>query len=264
MSETEPIKRFVALYDQHYPYCIPAFVDIENPKRSTPVLRFLRDFDPSIVIHGGDQLDLDAIAYWNDGKPRLKENSRLAKDYEGYNLVLDAVEKATPHAKKVVMMEGNHEARIQNTLDEKPEFEGLIEVPKNLRIRQRGYQWIQQRGVANFGKLFFIHGDYKSGVLPLNHSRQILQIYHRNVVYGHCHTNQSATSVSPIDTHPYQAQCVGTLAHLNPAWRKNDVSSWVNSFACGYIHPNGNFNLYVINIIDGAFTFDGVTYKQGK
>lgn len=257
----DQIRRFVALYDQHYPYVIPQFYDIRNPKRKTPILQFLRDFDPHIVVHGGDQLDLDVIAFWNKGKPRIKEGHRLNKDYDGYNKLLDAVETATPHAKEVFMLEGNHELRLQLLLDEQPEFEGLIEVQKNLRLQQRKYKWIPHRQIARIGKLHCIHGDYKSGILPINHARMVLQVYNRNVLYGHTHTNQSATSVSPVDTHPMQAQCIGTLGTVNPLWRRDDVSSWVNSFAAGYVYPSGNFNLYVINVVGGQFAFGGSVYR---
>lgn len=261
MPETAQLRRFVALYDQHHPYTIPAFFDQHNPKRLTPVLKFLRDFKPHIVVHGGDQLDLDVVSFWNKGKPRLKEGSRLHHDYESYNQVLDAVERVTPHADTVYFLEGNHEARIQLLIDEQPELEGLIEVPKNLHLKEREYKWIPQRETAKIGKLYCIHGDWKNGILPQNHTRAALQIYNRNLLYGHCHSNQSATSVSPVDTHPLQATAIGTLGNVNPYWRRNDASAWVNSFACGYVQANGNYQLYVINIVGGKFIFDGRLYE---
>ena len=262
MAETDSIRRAVFLYDQHYPHCISAFYDITSPKKKTPLLRFLKDFSPQIVVHGGDQMDLEAISFWNRGKPRLKEGARLAKDYEGYNYVLDAIETATPHATEKYMLEGNHELRIQHIIDEQPELaEGLIEVPKNLRLRQRGIKWIPSRGLAQVGKLYCMHGDWKQGILPQHHTRQALLIYHRNLLYGHAHTNMVSTSVSPVDTHPYQAWCIGTLANVNPYWRRDEASAWVNSFAVGYFHKSGDFSLSVINIINGSFIYDGVVYK---
>lgn len=261
MAETDQIRRWVTLFDVHYPHCIPAFFDVNNPKKKTPVLRFLRDFNPDILTWGGDQLDLDVISYWNQNKARIKEGKRLKQEYEGANRMIDAVDAATPKATERNMHEGNHDARVQDLLDEQPAFEGLVEIPINLQLKTRGYKWFPSRTVSRIGKLHIIHGDYKRGILPLNHSRMILGIFARNMLYGHVHSNQSATSTSPIDTHPMEAHSVGTLAHVNPYWRRNEVSSWVNSFACGYVFPNGNFHVNIINIINNGFIFDGQVYK---
>lgn len=262
MAETDQIKPFVVLFDIHFPLTIPALFDPSSPKKRTPILRFLRDFSPRILIYGGDGLDFPSIAFWNKNKPRLKEGSRIAKDYAGFNLLLDAVETATPKADRREYLSGNHEERIQSLIDEQPELEGLIEVDTNLRLKQRKYKWIPSHNSTNIGKLHIIHGDWKPGILPINHTRQALIVYgNRNLLYGHSHTNQSATAVSPIDAHPVMATCVGTLGNVNPYWRRDFPSSWVNSFAAGYLYPNGNFNLYTINVNNGQFFFDGVNYK---
>ncbi len=256
------IKRFVALFDQHYPYCIPEFFDVANPKKDTPVLRFLKEFDPHVVSHGGDQLDLDLISHWNRGKPRLKEGKRLAEHYTGYNVLLDQIEKRTKSVERVDMYEGNHDYWIQLLIDEQPELlEGNIEVPLKLDLKKRGYTWMPQRTLGKYGKLYMMHGDAKNGYLPADLPKYLLGVYHCNLLYGHVHTNKSATATSPVDVHPYQAQSVGTLANRNPIWKRNEASSWLNSFAAGYILPDGNFNLYVINIVNGKFVFDGQLYQ---
>ena len=132
------MKRLFYCTDEHHPYLIRAVHDYENPKKETPLIKFLKDFQPQIVVQGGDQLDLSVIAHWNRGKPRVNENKRLSADYTTYNAVLDQREKVLKSLEKHYMLEGNHEFWIQNLLDELPAFEGMLEVQKNLNLKSRG------------------------------------------------------------------------------------------------------------------------------
>lgn len=255
-------KRLIALYDQHYPHTIPAFWNPAQPKKLSPVFRFIRDFDPHILVHGGDQLDLGSISHWNKGKPRLTEGKRLAHDYAGYNVLLDKLESVTRSLDTHVMLQGNHDYWIDMLVDELPQaMEGMIEVQLKLNLKERGIKWIPNGKTWNAGKLYFHHGDWKLGYMPEFHAKAIGLTFNRNMVYGHSHTEQSWTKVSPIDEHAIQTQCVGTLSNLNPAWLRNRPSAWVNSFYVAYVMPNGNFHGHTVKIINNKFLYDGVLYK---
>lgn len=255
------MKRLFYCTDEHHPYLIRAVHDYENPKKETPLIKFLKDFQPQIVVQGGDQLDLSVIAHWNRGKPRVNENKRLSADYTTYNAVLDQREKVLKSLEKHYMLEGNHEFWIQNLLDELPAFEGMLEVQKNLNLKSRGIQWIEARKHLTIGHLNFIHGDYKDGYLPVYAAKAIAAIYGKSVVYGHQHYNQVYSAQTPFDKRPYQVWGVGCMCNLNPAWKRNSPAAWLNSFGVGYIHDNGNFDFQVINITDNQFVFDGEIYK---
>lgn len=251
-------KRFVALYDAHYPHCIPAYY---NPRRPSPIFNFLKDFDPHILIDGGDALDLDVIAHWNKGKPRLTEGKRLKNVYDNYNRLLDVRQKKLKSLKEWVYLEGNHERWLSDLLDAEPQFEGLVEIETNLHLKERGVRWIPQRGHYKLGHLYFIHGDYKKGYAASYTAKAIAQIYNKSVVYGHFHANQVYSAVTPFDELPYQVTGVGCLCNVNPMWKRNEASAWVNSFACGYVFPNGNYQIFTVNVIENKFTFDGELYK---
>jgi len=256
------LKRLLYITDEHYPYTIGAVHDYNNPNKVTPFLNFLKDFDPHILVQGGDQLDLGVIAHWNKGKPRIKEGQRLKKEYDGYNRVLDQREKRMRHLEKHVMLEGNHERWIDMLVDEMPEFEGMIEVESNLRVDQRGIKWVKSRRHVSFGHAYFIHGDYKDGYLPVNTPKAIAAIYGKSVFYGHQHKNQTDSMQTPFDKQPHQVTGVGCLCNLNPAWKRDQPAAWVNSFAVMHIEEKtGNFYHQVINIIDGKFVYDGTLYK---
>lgn len=255
------MKRLLYITDEHHPYLISAVHDYNNPKKETPFLKFLKDFQPHIMVQGGDQMDLSVIAHWNKGKPRVNENKRLKKDYDSYNEVLDRREGVLKKLEKHYMLEGNHEFWISNLLDEHPAFEGILEVQENLHLKKRGIEWIEARKHLSIGRLNFIHGDYKDGYLPVYAAKAIAGIYGKSVVYGHQHFNQVYSAQTPFDKRPYQVWGVGCLCNLNPVWKRNSPASWLNSFGVGYIHDNGDFDFQVINIVKNQFVFDKQVYK---
>jgi len=225
------------------------------------MIKFIKDWQPQILVQGGDQLDLGVIAHWNKGRPRLTEGKRLKNEYDTYNDIMNRREKIMKKLERHVMLEGNHEFWITNLLDEQPELEGLLEIQTNLALNSRGVEWIEARKHAKVGKLNFIHGDYKDGYLPVYAAKAIAQIYGRSMVYGHQHTNQTYSAPAPFDEKPYQVWGVGCLCKLNPFWKRNSPTAWVNSFGVGYILDNGDFDFHVINIIKNQFVFDGQIYK---
>lgn len=253
------IKRFVALYDQHYPYCIPAYYNLRKPE--SPIFNFLKDFDPHVLIDGGDSLDLDVIAHWNKGKPRLTEGKRLKKVYDEYNHLLDLRQKKLKSLQKWVFILGNHEVWLSDLLDEQPAFEGLVDIKENLHLEERGAEIIEQRKHFKLGHLYFIHGDYKKGYAASYTAKAIASIYGKSVVYGHFHANQVYSATTPFDEQPYQVTGVGCLCNLNPMWKRNEASAWTNSFAYGYSMPDGTYQLYVANVINNRFVINGELYK---
>ena len=256
-------KRLVVFFDEHTPQTVASYFNAHEPKRETAVDKFLIDFQPHILGRGGDSLDLACISHWNRGKVKTVEGKRLHRDFDVFNQLLDkhdAIVKST--IKEKFFLTGNHEQWLDDLIEADPQsFEGFIELDANLGLTDRGYTIVERRGIYSVGKLNFIHGDYKEGMPPAFHAKAVTQVFHRNVVYGHYHTEQAYTEISPADTRPVFAQSVGTMGHVNPAWRKNSPSMWVNSFFVAYIHDDGSFSPYLVRIVNGRFTFGGVTYK---
>lgn len=165
------------------------------------------------------------------------------------------------HVEDLVMLEGNHDRWIEDLLDESPVLEGLFEIPHGLRLRSRGYKWIEQHKHYKAGHLHFIHGDYRRGYTAAYHAKAVAQIYGKSVMYGHFHANQTYSAVTPFDELPYQTFGVGCMGDVNPVWRRNEASAWVNAFGVVFILPNGHYNAQVVNVVNDQFIYDGVLYK---
>jgi hypothetical protein len=258
------MKRIVVFFDDHLPYTITSYFDVRNPSRHTAIDKFLKDFKPTHLGRGGDMLDLDCISHWNRRKPLIVEGKRLKRDFELCKRMLDKqdaiVEKT---AEEKFFLTGNHEQWLEDLVEEDPQgAQGFVELDENVNLRDRGYIVVPRRRMHAIGKLCFIHGDYKDKYIPVYHARAIAGLYHRNVIYGHFHTEQSYTENSPVDMHPVMAQSVGTMGHVNPEWRRNAPNAWVNSFFVAYLdEQTNNFTPYLVRIIRGQFTFAGETYK---
>ena len=255
------MKRALFLADMHYPLTIPAVMDLSNPKADTPLMNFIKDYDPHIIDDLGDFLDLGCVSHWNKSNARERENRRLKKDYDFCNRWLDKLEANAKSMERHIRHEGNHEQWIEDTLDIDPVLEGMLEVSENLNFAERGVEWIRSGKHAKIGKLYSIHGNYKKGYLPAFPASAIHKLYARNIICGHFHQNQTFSGSTPFDMDAHQVTILGSLANVNPIWRKNEASNWSNSFATAEIEPSGIFHLRVINIIKGRFVYDGNVYQ---
>lgn len=244
------MKKLIILPDIQYPY--------HHQPSLEAIEQFMPDFKPDILIYLGDQLDLKIIRDWQEGKIRKIEGKRIIEDYKGFDKIL------TKHIElcgkpQIIFFEGNHEERLERYLDYNPNWEGMLEYSIYLRFKERNIKFIPFGKTWNIGKLYFTHGPY----VIEHHAKKVVKAYGRSVIYGHTHTFQAHTDVSPIDVHDvHTATSIGCLCSKNPDYMKNRPSAWVHGFAIAYIHKNGWFNDYFINITNGKFIFNGKIYGK--
>ena len=91
-------------------------------------------------IQLGDFMDWDWCSRWTKENQRAAEGSRFVAEYMMGNDVLDAIQyavrKRNPNC-RMVILEGNHDWRVENVVDITPALEGLIEMEKGLRLAER-------------------------------------------------------------------------------------------------------------------------------
>lgn len=180
-------ERWLILPDMQIPY--------HDVKSLDAVLEYASDIRWDGFIQLGDFMDWDFISRWTVDNKRSTEGESFAEQYDIANAVLDRIEAAVknknPNARGYIL-EGNHDWRVENVIDKSPEYQGLIEMEKNLRLRQRNIvfwrYWIHRKPLK-LGKAWFIHGDYTN----VHHAKKHGDTYHRNVFYGHTHTRQLHT-----------------------------------------------------------------------
>jgi hypothetical protein len=160
-----------------------------------------------------------------------------------------------------VWIHGNHEKWIDDHVQEFPELEGMVSLVQYLRLEKRGWE-VYDYGEAYKLKnapVYVMHGENTTGA---NHATQTVNRYHRNIRYGHHHTYQVATEISPMDvTDFHTAISVPCLANRNPGYAQNKPNRHINGFLKGEALTSGAFHDEVVVMVDGKFVVDGRLYE---
>jgi predicted phosphodiesterase len=235
------------------------FSDIHYPDHDIKALdvaeQVLKDWKPNRIVYIGDAYDATPVSHWLKDKKRKLENKRLLKDYEGVQKMLNRhAQLAGKQLKEVVYMLGNHEDWIREYIDCNPEVEGLIEIENHLKSPGKGIKfkmipYIGRDRIFKVGKLYLIHGEYTNQY----HASKTVNVYDRNIMYGHVHSVQEAGKVSPVDVEDrHMAVSIGSLCNKNPDYGEGKPNAWVHAFALVLTKDDKLFNHYVIRINDGV------------
>jgi len=243
--------RGIALFDIHYPYHDKASINV--------VCDFIEDFKPHHLVYGGDQQDMGTISFFNRNKPKLVEGKRLIKEYEQFQIeILDRIEAILPkHCKKYFMI-GNHEYRIDRLIESSTQYEGFIEVERNLRLDD--YKIIPYNDVFSIGDMYFAHGLYWNKY----YAEKTVRVYQKMIFVGHVHKPQVFTALSPISSLPKQAVGIGCLCNRNPSYLQNKPNAWVHQFLFWYMFSDGTFTFYTPIIINGRCIINGKVYDGNE
>lgn len=116
------MKSHLVISDQH------AHPDFSN-ERANWLSQLIIDLKPDVVINIGDAADMPSLSSYDKGKRSFQGRS-YAKDIEAHLDFQERVwEPIRARKKKLpyrVVIEGNHEHRIEKALDLSPELEGTI------------------------------------------------------------------------------------------------------------------------------------------
>lgn len=249
-SRGSQIKRVLVLPDvQCYWDDGVAGVDLKTWKA---VLEYAKDFTWDECVIVGDFLDFNCISSHNEKKPRLNEAQRISLDYEVGNQLLDELQAALGKKTKVVLIEGNHEYRMQRFVDACPQLEGSLEVEVGLNLETRGVKYVKfwsDGSVYKIGKACFIHGRHTNEF----HAKKHVIEYGTNVFYGHTHDVQSYAQVLKGDNKTIVGQSLGCLCVYNLPYMQGRPSKWQQAFAVFHFFPDGYFNYTITRIFNHRF-----------
>lgn len=249
-NKKEQIERTVVMSDIHYPK--------HDPKALAVAEQIIKDVKPHRIVYLGDAMDMTSISHWLKGKIKTLEGLRLKKDYDGFNGVLDRHTKlAGSQLKEIVYVEGNHEDWVNDAIIEDPSKEGFFDLAINLKFDERGIKFVRLNDTFKLGKLYLTHGYYTNQ----HHAFKTVTDTEHSVMYGHIHTNQQYTKVNMIKADAHMGISIPCLCRMNPDYAMNRPNNWMQGIGIVYTLPNGNFNHYVVNIIDGKAIWNGKIYK---
>lgn len=246
----------IILPDIHVPF--------EDKRSMSAVERFMEDSCFDHYIQLGDFCDMNMVSAHNHGKPRLVENERILEQYDQVNAVLDrhqALILGNNSEARMTLLEGNHEHRVERYMDAHPATAGLLEVRKNLRLDERGMEWVpcySKGEIYQLGKLLFHHGK----ATGKHHALQMGLAFGHSIVYGHTHDFQSHSLVQFGKESTIAAHSIGCLCQYEQGYIGKNPTKWQQGFAVAYFDPKGFFQLYPVRIFNHAFFApNGKRYK---
>jgi predicted phosphodiesterase len=253
MRKVGEVKRVLILPDCH--------LNQDNPSAEYKLAKsFLKDYLPDETILLGDFADCTSLSHWIDGKAKLLENRRFFKECQVLNDELDDIQH---YSGKVTYIEGNHENWAVQYVIRNPQVEGVIDIPIQLKLEDRGISWyaldskLPKKRLYRLGKCHFIHGCY----INKYHAFKHLITYGCCLVYGHTHQSQSYM-LNMMEQEPIMAWGLGCLCSHAPDYLRGRPANWISQFATfEYNTKTGNFNLYPVNITDKRFIYQGKEYK---
>ena len=253
------MEKFVGIWDLHWGYERRGGhkVALHDQKALAVALKFINDFKPDHIILGGDILDCGAISHHNHGKPGAVEGFRLLSDAKELNeALIKPIEACKP--KSLTYITGNHEDWLTDLVEQIPALEGIVDVRSVLHLNDK-WNIVPIGESIKFGKLVFIHGDQIKGG---EHSAKWATVaFEANVRFGHHHTYQVYTKISPLNENGHTGIAVPCLCRKNPRYGGGSPNRWMQGFLWGYLNgPSGIFSDYVTVIVNGQATINGKVY----
>lgn len=254
-------QRFLAFFDLHFGKERRGgkLVELHDPRALQAMLAFAQDFKPHKIVLGGDILDCGAVSHHNKGKPRKGEGLRLLGDFDRAKRELIGPLQALG-AEHHIYHIGNHEAWIDQMIDEDPGIEGLVELSKGLELKYPLWHVREQGDVSKIGKLHFAHGDQiRSSMHP---AKWAVETYERSIRFGHFHRAQLHTKISALDASDIRTgMAVPAMCRRDPTYGRGTPNQWAVGFLWGYFFKDGSFSDYLTFIVNNRFAANGKVYK---
>ena len=251
------MEKFLGLWDLHWGYerRNRHKVPLHDRKALNVALQFAKDFKPDHIILGGDILDCGSVSHHNAHKPGAIEGFRILEDAkECVNNVINELAALKPKSK--VFIKGNHEKWVDDLIETMPALEGIVDIETLLNLGD--WKVVPNGESHRLGKLIFVHGDQIKG--GEHCAKWATVAYEANVRFGHFHTAQMYSKVSPIDQHGHSGICVPCLCRKGPKYGGGSPNKWQQGFVYGYLNKDKTFNDYLAIIVDGKATINGVQY----
>lgn len=215
------------------------------------------DIKPDVVINMGDAADMPSLSDYDKGKRSFQDKS-YKKDIEAHLEFQDrwwspvrATKKKTPYR---VVLEGNHEHRIERALDLSPELEGTIGF-KDYEFDENYHEVIRYDGnlpgIYSMEGILFAHffptgvsGRPMGGVSP---ARMMSQKNKVSCVASHIHTLDFSTEKN-IDGKVINCVVAGCYQDYINEWAGPIGKFWRSGVCVLNNVENGNFDFQWISI----------------
>ena len=250
------VRRAIVTPDKHFP--------IHDKKAIKVVCKAIEIVKPDIYIDLGDTGEWEHFSshYWKgrSAKPMEDLIPLLNKDVKDVNKGMDLIDKSLDKAncKERHFIQGNHEVWLDKFVTRYPYLEQYT-TENALKLKERGYEYhpYNRKELLKLGKLNFTHGKFTGKY----HSFQHIDVYGESIMYGHTHDLQRFTKTRNGGT--ISSWSLGCLKDIeaDEDWLGGRLTNWNHAFAIVDIYKNGNFNVQIVEIVNGKTSLWGQLIK---
>ena len=161
----------------------------------TAISNYIEAKRPDVILHLGDHFDMPSLSSYSLALE--KEGKRYADDIaagvNGMTLLTAFRKKARGYRPRMVFTEGNHERRVQRTVDNNPALEGVISA-QDFRLPEFGwtvYPFLKVARLAGWeASHYFVSGPKGN---PVSSAAALLRERQNSAIQGHVQSFQIAT-----------------------------------------------------------------------
>lgn len=243
--------RVVVFPDIHFPN--------QDEKAFKCALKVIKEIKPTGFLLLGDTIDGESVSMWKWKKKRRPpieyQLPFIEEEIKQGNRGLDRIDEVLDkvNCKKKQFAQGNHEIWFDNFVEENPYLTQYAS-RSAFQFDERGYQWHNYGTIFKvFGsKLYAYHGGHYMGIA---HARTHALQLGCNIIYGHTHDSQKAVVTHISGSH--MAYSMGCLTDMTKAYLKGRHTNWTHNVGIVDIFSNNNFNLVVLDIVNGVTSYGG-------
>jgi hypothetical protein len=162
----------------------------------------------------------------------------------------------------MIYLLANHEYRIERYIDACPQLEGMLEVERVLRLKDRKIEYYKswEKGeLVQLGNCWFSHGLYTTD----HAAKKMVQSFNRNILFGHCHTYQVYSTLGYRSQDVLIGASLGCLCKIPQQYMHGAPSKWVSMITeFSYEPSSGKFWFNPIHIQNGKLCYDGKIYGR--
>lgn len=215
----------------------------------------------------GDFLDFNELSKYNEGYEASVEED-VWDTFESGNKLLERHRKIVGRKCKMVLLEGNHDFRVEDTALRFPKLRKILNYERNLRLKDHQVRWVRtwkDGKVFKLGNAYFLHGRYTN----MYHAKKMVQAFGVCVYYGHTHDVMEIPVIQMGKDKTLVGKSLGCLCDYNQHYLRGNPTNWQQAFAVFYVFPDGYYTEQTVRIFkhrfvgpDNGKVYDGMKLRR--
>jgi len=193
--------------------------------------KWIKDGKPDYVVHGGDLINIDSISTHNElHSLEGQQKPKLLRDFEAMERGMELINEHSGGVQIHVTL-GNHEVRIWDYENRRPEMQGFVSTRFNDIFKRCGWTYSPYGQYYKLHGVDFVHAPLPTQKQPMGGKNVVNNVANgsiADVVFGHTHRMATTTMVklgNDVSVTVINAGCTMPLGYI-PKYIGNGATGW--------------------------------------